>query len=1121
MILSPSQQPSAAGAATAVPAAAILALLLTSLCVFTNARNSAGAASGVLPLLRRGGGGDVIEGEGAVDAATSSSSYKQPPTTPPLPPQPPGLTLNLVSPSSLLPPSHHDPSEVVSPVNVYKASVLMVPVATERLIGGVSNNMAPAPSTTSLPGTQQHAPALHHASSGTSGGSGDEEQVTPHSSPQLGRWTSHVPSFPKDLERAIKIKKGGDQLGVNIEVVDQGVNGVVVSSLVRNGAVHKDGRLHAGDFILSVNNESMRNITNSQARAILRRTQLVSTDVSILYIKGQDAASFREASLLQYRAAQQAKQQEQNSQQPQQQTSPRIFPKYYRSPYVPRGDSSEDEGGIGYSGDLTRSITAPSFITKDIRSRDPSQEDLLGSVTSLPQGQHLENESVGQTVINIKHALSDTLAESHHEESISSVRIGSEDPERKLVDDSEEGPFTITFKNVSEAPAHFTSKVGLEAEAEDHEVLGVLQAEGVSSSGRPPGGGNFSYTNPENITNLHILTGTHEPCFTNQYLPNNRVGNNLHGVEESVNQTQDNLELSSGASSNLQRQSSLRLVRFAESKGKSEHSESSDSSAERSSSLFVECDSDRHSVSDVLSDDLNPPSARLVVAHITDVESVVQRRSIAHSRSFDETSKIITPHFERQYSEIIPDSVYLAQEHLIPPERVELNQPTKPRPSSGDNLVLEDTSLASKSESKPLYLPGRLTSSEDEFVSAHPPPRGFESVTDSSPVSETYRQTALVSNANLPLESNHAPSVTTTTTTDRAAVTSVVTATTTVSVTVSSLSTSTKSNMTVTQGITAAPSEGRSSNSSPMLDGKHWGPERTVEVRRDDKNSLGISIVGGKVDLSWSGSSVTGIFIKNVLPDSPAGKGGHLKTGDRILEVEGTDLRGATHEKAVEVIKKTGNPVTFVVQSLVQWTPANSGPPSRDVSRLGTHAPHSVTPARTPTPELIQPGIPDLKKQEIQANLHKPFNRRQTTEDSDDDLDNVHYEQGRVETKKGVEIDRASAGAVRRSKAERQSDQEEEDEFGYTATSQSIRVQMTPAPRHGIQMTSAPRHGVQMTPVPSLRVQMTPAPRHGVQMTPTPICMVQITPTPSFRIQMTPPPSNGFQMTQHQAMRLK
>ncbi|XP_037793559.1 uncharacterized protein LOC119589053 isoform X3 [Penaeus monodon] len=428
------------------------------------------------------------------------------------------------------------------------------------------------------------------------------------------------------MERTIKIKKGADQLGVNIEVVDQGVNGVVVSSLVRNGAVHKDGRLHAGDFILSVNNESMRNITNSQARAILRRTQLVSTDVSICYIRGQDAAAFREASLLQYRSGQQ--EQHQQSQQPQQQTSP-------RSPYVPRGDSSEDETGGGINSDLTRSITAPSFITRDLRSRDPSHEDLLGSISSLPH--QPETEVGGLTVINIKHALSETLADTRAEESnISSVHIGGEES-KNIEDESEEGPFTITFKNVSEAHPEYNPKVGLEPEAEDHEVLGVLQGDG---------------------------------------------------------------------------------------------------------------------------------------------------------------------------------------------------------------------------------------------------------------------------------------------------------------------------------GLTAAPSEGRSSTASPMLDGKHWGPERTVEVRRDDKNSLGISIVGGKVDLSWSGSSVTGIFIKNVLPDSPAGKGGHLKTGDRILEVEGVDLRGATHEKAVEVIKKTGNPVTFVVQSLVQWTPANSAPPSRDASRLGTRMPNSISPARTPTPELIQASTP-------------------------------------------------------------------------------------------------------------------------------------------------------------------
>lgn len=582
-----------------------------------------------------------------------------------------------------------------------EASVLMVPVATERLIGS-----GPSPSSALTPtaSLQHHAAApQYHAAQG-GGGSGEEEGGSPHSSPLLPRWTAHPPALPRDLERTIKIKKGADQLGVNIEVVDQGVNGVVVSSLVRNGAVHKDGRLHAGDFILSVNNESMRNITNSQARAILRRTQLVSTDVSICFIRGQDAAAYREASLLHYRDGQQ--QQQQQAIQQGHATQPHTSP---RSPYVPRGESSEDEGGAEVGADLTRSITAPSFITRDLRSRDPSHDDLIGSATSLPQGHQAAETKDGRSVINIKHALSETYVESLTEESnISSVHIGGEDD--RALEDGDEGPFTITFKNVSAAPPEFTARVGQDpAEAEDHEVVGVLQ------------------------------------------------------------------------------------------------------------------------------DD------------------------------------------------------------------------------------------------------GDLTTSE-----------------------------------------------------------------------------------------------ARSNSSSPMLDGKHWGPERTVEVRRDEKNSLGISIVGGKVDLSWSGSSVTGIFIKNVLPDSPAGKSGLLKTGDRILEVEGTDLRGATHEKAVEVIKKTGNPVTFMVQSLVQWTPGNSAPGSRDVSRLGTRYPTSITPARTPTPELIQPGLSDIKKQEIQANLKKPFNRRQTTEDSEDDIDDVHQQQGRIETKQGVEIDRASAGALRRNKVDRANDPEEEDEFGYT-----------------------------------------------------------------------------------------
>ena len=46
-----------------------------------------------------------------------------------------------------------------------------------------------------------------------------------------------------------------------------------------------------------------------------------------------------------------------------------------------------------------------------------------------------------------------------------------------------------------------------------------------------------------------------------------------------------------------------------------------------------------------------------------------------------------------------------------------------------------------------------------------------------------------------------------------------------------------------------------------------------------------------------------------------------FQTGDRILEVDGENLRNASHERAVEVIRKAGNPVKFIVQSLIGVMP--------------------------------------------------------------------------------------------------------------------------------------------------------------------------------------------------------
>uniref|UniRef100_A0A1I7WXF4 PDZ domain-containing protein n=1 Tax=Heterorhabditis bacteriophora TaxID=37862 RepID=A0A1I7WXF4_HETBA len=90
---------------------------------------------------------------------------------------------------------------------------------------------------------------------------------------------------------------------------------------------------------------------------------------------------------------------------------------------------------------------------------------------------------------------------------------------------------------------------------------------------------------------------------------------------------------------------------------------------------------------------------------------------------------------------------------------------------------------------------------------------------------------------------------------------------------------------------------------------------------------VSISIVGGRVEVSQkgglpgTGNTVSGIFIKSVLPNSPAGKSGMMNMGDRVISVNDVDLREATHEQAVAAIKHASNPVRFVLQSLHSFTP--------------------------------------------------------------------------------------------------------------------------------------------------------------------------------------------------------
>ncbi|XP_077005576.1 inaD-like protein isoform X2 [Tamandua tetradactyla] len=136
----------------------------------------------------------------------------------------------------------------------------------------------------------------------------------------------------------------------------------------------------------------------------------------------------------------------------------------------------------------------------------------------------------------------------------------------------------------------------------------------------------------------------------------------------------------------------------------------------------------------------------------------------------------------------------------------------------------------------------------------------------------------------------------------------------------------------------------------------HWGPPRIVEIFREPNVSLGISIVGGQTVIKRlkNGEELKGIFIKQVLEDSPAGKAKALKTGDKILEVSGVDLQNASHREAVEAIKNAGNPVVFVVQSLSS-TPRVIPVAHNKASKIANNRDQEKRRATAPPPMKLPP----------------------------------------------------------------------------------------------------------------------------------------------------------------------
>uniref|UniRef100_A0A1A7WIN8 Syntrophin, basic 1 n=2 Tax=Iconisemion striatum TaxID=60296 RepID=A0A1A7WIN8_9TELE len=118
--------------------------------------------------------------------------------------------------------------------------------------------------------------------------------------------------------------------------------------------------------------------------------------------------------------------------------------------------------------------------------------------------------------------------------------------------------------------------------------------------------------------------------------------------------------------------------------------------------------------------------------------------------------------------------------------------------------------------------------------------------------------------------------------------------------------------------------------------------KRCVKVTKQEVGGLGISIKGGK-------ENKMPILISKIFKGLAADQTQALYVGDAILSVNGMNLRDATHDEAVQALKRAGKEVTLEVKYMREATPyVRKGPPVSEISW------------ETPPPESPRPSSPTI-----------------------------------------------------------------------------------------------------------------------------------------------------------------
>ncbi|XP_061645530.1 tyrosine-protein phosphatase non-receptor type 13 isoform X2 [Phyllopteryx taeniolatus] len=96
---------------------------------------------------------------------------------------------------------------------------------------------------------------------------------------------------------------------------------------------------------------------------------------------------------------------------------------------------------------------------------------------------------------------------------------------------------------------------------------------------------------------------------------------------------------------------------------------------------------------------------------------------------------------------------------------------------------------------------------------------------------------------------------------------------------------------------------------SPSILSLKTGEKFIVELKKSG-GSLGFSVAGG----IHTSVRYGGIYIKRLMVGGAAEQDGRIRIGDRLMEVDGSNLRAVTHQQAVECLKRTEEVVNLLLE---------------------------------------------------------------------------------------------------------------------------------------------------------------------------------------------------------------